>query len=221
MAVLLLGQEISQAFLSVIIALITVGSILFAAVRFGKSFSKWITHKSDEVVMFTTFGLVLLVAGIAQRLQISAAIGAFLTGIAISDSIARRTHRLLAPLRDLFAAIFFLFFGLQIDPASLPPVLVLAFLLGGITALTKILTGWWAAQRAQLDPLEAYRAGAALVARGEFSIVIAGLGVSAGLEPELGALSAAYVLIMAVAGPILTRVIESLVSDGKKKAQGE
>lgn len=43
----------------------------------------------------------------------------------------------------------------------------------------------------------------ALVARGEFSIVIAGLG--AGLDPRLGPLSAAYVLLLAVIGPILTR----------------
>jgi monovalent cation:H+ antiporter-2, CPA2 family len=50
------------------------------------------------------------------------------------------------------------------------------------------------------------RAGMALVARGEFSIVIAGLGV--GLEPRLGPLSAAYVLILAVVGPVLTRAVK-------------
>ena len=51
------------------------------------------------------------------------------------------------------------------------------------------------------------RAGAVLVARGEFSVVIAGLGVSAGLEPALGPLSAAYVLLLAVLGPILARLV--------------
>ena len=152
----------------------------------------------------------MLVAGIAQSLQVSAAIGAFLVGIAMSDSIAKRTHKLLGPLRDLFAAIFFLFFGLQVDPASLPPVLLLAVILGVITTLTKLFTGWWAARRADVDPAGALRAGAALVARGEFSIVIAGLGVSAGLEPQLGAISAAYVLFLAILGPILARFIEPL-----------
>ena len=128
----------------------------------------------------------------------------------MSDSIAKRTHKLLGPLRDLFAAIFFLFFGLQVDPASLPPVLLLAVILGVITTLTKLFTGWWAARRADVDPSGALRAGAALVARGEFSIVIAGLGVSAGLEPQLGAISAAYVLFLAILGPILARFIEPL-----------
>lgn len=179
-AVLLIGQGISQVVISVLVALFAVGVVLFIAVRYGKKFSVFIAHQSDEVILLTTFGLILLVAGLAQRLQVSAAIGAFLIGIALSEPIAERTHNLLAPLRDLFAAIFFLFFGLQIDPASLPPVLLLALLLGAITALTKILTGWLAARRLKANPLEAMRAGAALVARGEFSIVIAGLGVSAG-----------------------------------------
>lgn len=210
-AVLLIGQGISQALMSILFALIMVGIVLFVAVRYGRSFSSLIAHQSDEVILLTTFGLVLLVAGLAQRLQVSAAIGAFLIGIALSEPIAERTHHLLAPLRDLFAAIFFLFFGLQIDPAALPPVLWLAVCLGLITALTKLLTGWWAARRAKLNPLEAMRAGAALVARGEFSIVIAGLGVSATLEPQLGALSAAYVLFLAILGPILARVIEPLI----------
>jgi CPA2 family monovalent cation:H+ antiporter-2 len=210
-AVLLIGQGISQVVISVLVALFAVGVVLFIAVRYGKKFSVFIAHQSDEVILLTTFGLILLVAGLAQRLQVSAAIGAFLIGIALSEPIAERTHNLLAPLRDLFAAIFFLFFGLQIDPASLPPVLLLALLLGAITALTKILTGWLAARRLKANPLEAMRAGAALVARGEFSIVIAGLGVSAGVESQMGALSAAYVLLLAILGPILTRLIEPLV----------
>jgi K+:H+ antiporter subunit KhtU len=210
-AVLLIGQGIAHALISVFVALITVGLVLFIAVRYGKKFSSFITHQADEVILLTTFGLILLIAGLAQRLQVSAAIGAFLIGIALSEPIAERAHNLLAPLRDLFAAIFFLFFGLQIDPASLPPVLLLAILLGVITALTKVLTGWWAARRTKANPLEAMRAGMALIARGEFSIVIAGLGVSAGLEPQLGALSAAYVLLLAISGPILTRAIEPLM----------
>jgi len=209
-AVLLIGQGISQAILSVSIALATVGTVLFIAVKYGKKFSKLIAHQSDEVILLTTFGSMLFVAGVAQRLQVSAAIGAFLTGIAISGSIAKRTHKLLGPSRDLFAAIFFLFFGLQIDPASLPPVLLLAVFLGLVTTLTKILTGWWAARRAKVDSLAAFRAGAALVARGEFSIVIAGLGVSANLETQLGALSAAYVLFLAILGPILARFVEPI-----------
>ena len=113
---------------------------------------------------------------------------------------------MISPLRDLFAATFFFFFGLQIDPATLPPVILLAVALGLVTAFTKILTGWWAARRAGIDRAGQLRAGSALVARGEFSIVIAGLGVSAGLDPQLGSLATAYVLFLVVLGPILSRI---------------
>ncbi len=127
-------------------------------------------------------------------------------GIAVSGPIAEQSHRLLAPLRDLFAAMFFFFFGLEIDPATLPPVLPLAIGLGIVTAATKVLTGYWAARRASADPRARWRAGIALVSRGEFSIVIAGLG--AGVEPRLGSIAAAYVLFMAILGPLLARVVK-------------
>ncbi len=210
-AVLLLGQGVVTALVSIAVALVTVGVVLFVAMRYGRVISRVFAHESDEVILLTTFGAVLLVAGLAQQLQVSAAVGAFLVGIALSEPIVEQVHRVLAPLRDLFAAIFFFFFGLQIDPATLPPVLALAVGLGLITTLTKLLTGWWATGWCGIDVAGRLRAGAALVARGEFSIVIAGLGVSAGLEPQLGPLSAAYVLFLAVLGPVMVRAIEPLL----------
>ena len=197
------GRPIALA-LSIGVAVATVLVAILVAVKYGQSLSRWIAHESDEIILLTTFGAVLLVAGIATRLQMSAAIGAFLVGIAVSGPLAERSHRLLAPLRDLFAATFFFFFGLEINPASLPPVLKLAIGLGIVTTLTKVLTGYWGARRAGVDKRGRLRAGFALVARGEFSIVIAGLGVS--VEPRLGPLSAAYVLFLAVLGPLLARI---------------
>ncbi len=207
-SVLLIGQGIASGLASILVALLTVGIVLFVALNFGQRISHILAHESDEIILLTTFGLVLLVAGVAQRLQVSAAVGAFLVGIALSGPIVEQTHRVLNPLRDLFAAVFFLFFGLEIDPTSLPAVLGLGVALGLVTTLSKLATGWWAARRAGVDVPGRLRAGAALVARGEFSIVIAGMGVSAGLEPQLGSLSAAYVLFLAILGPILARIIE-------------
>jgi len=202
-AVLLAGGGPAKVALSVSLALAAVLLVLVLAVRYGAPLSRVVAHQSDEIVLLTIFGAVLLVAGAAQHVQVSAAIGAFLVGIAVSGPMAEQTHRLLAPLRDLFAATFFFFFGLQIDPATLPPALTSAVVLGAVTAGTKILTGFWGARQAGVDRRGRLRAGMALVARGEFSIVIAGLGAS--LEPQLGPLSAAYVLLVAVLGPILAR----------------
>jgi monovalent cation:H+ antiporter-2, CPA2 family len=203
-AVLLSGGGAEKIALSVAIAIAVVAVVLLAALQYGGYLSRLVSHQSDEIILLTIFGGVLLVAGVAQRFQVSSAIGAFLFGIALSGTVAEQSHRLLSPLRDLFAAMFFFFFGLEIDPASLVPALPFAGALAFVTTLTKIVTGYWAAYRAGIDRSGRLRAGTELVAHGEFSIVIAGLGVA--MEPRLGPISAAYVLIMAMLGPLLARL---------------
>jgi len=76
--------------------------------------------------------------------------------------------------------------------------------ISSVTTFAKILTGYWAGYRLSSDQRAGLRAGTELVAHGEFSIVILGLG--AAIETRLGSLSAAYVLIMAMAGPVLARI---------------
>jgi CPA2 family monovalent cation:H+ antiporter-2 len=206
--VLLAGQNLAMASISILIALVAVFVLLYAAIHYGEILGHLIDHVSDEVVLFSILGLILLVAGVAQLLHISAPVGAFLVGVALKGPIADRTRKILSPLRDLFAAIFFLFFGLQIDPAILPPVLLPAMGLGLVTTLTKLLSGWWSAHRAGADEVGCLRAGSILATRGEFSILIAGLGMAAGIEPQLGAFSAAYVLFLSILGPILAQVVK-------------
>jgi CPA2 family monovalent cation:H+ antiporter-2 len=203
-AVLVAGGATQRIAVAVSVAVATVAIVLFAAVRFGNRFSRFIRHESDEIILLTTFGTVLLVAGIAERFQVSSAIGAFLVGIAVSGPLAEQSHRLLAPLRDLFAALFFFFFGLQIDPRSLKSMLWLAIVLGLITAGTKVLTGYLAVAISPVGREGRFRAGSVLISRGEFSIVIATLG--AGVDPKLGSLAAAYVLFLEILGPICARL---------------
>ncbi|AHH19704.1 sodium/hydrogen exchanger family protein [Nocardia nova SH22a] len=194
------------------IALAAVTVVLVIALRFGKYVSMIVDSSDREIFLLKLLGAALLVAGLASALQVSAAVGAFLLGIAISDSTAHNATKLLEPLRDLFAALFFVLFGLSTDPASIPPVLGWAVLLAVLTATTKIATGWWAAGRAGASIQGRARAGSALVARGEFSIVIAGLAVAAGATPpEFTALATTYVLLMAVIGPIAARVVEPVL----------
>jgi CPA2 family monovalent cation:H+ antiporter-2 len=118
------------------------------AVRYGRHISRFVSSDDPEKLLLVVLGLTLLVAGLAQQLQVSAAVGAFLVGIALSGEAAEGAHNLLSPLRDLFAAVFFVFFGLHTDPASIPPVLLPALALAVVTAGTKIATGYWAARRA-------------------------------------------------------------------------
>jgi len=211
-SVLLIGGALLTGIISLVAAIGAVTAVLIIAIRYGEQLSRYINSNSDEVVLLTVLGLILIVAGVAQGLQVSAAVGAFLVGIGLSGQVADRTRTLLSPLRDLFAATFFLFFSLQINPADIPPVLLLAIALGIVSALTKIYTGWWAAGRIGVSTRGRFRAGALLTSRGEFSIVIANIGAMAGVNPQLLTLTATYVLLMAVVGPLLARVIDPLVA---------
>lgn len=202
--VVISGGGLVKVAVSVGIALAAVAIALAAALRYSERISRFTHHQSEEILVLTVFGAVLLISGAAQHFRVSAGIGAFLVGIALSGPAAEQSHRLLGPLRDLFAATFFFFFGLEIDPAGLVPILPLAVGLGVITAGTKVVTGYWAARRAGLPKQARLRVGFGLIPRGEFSIVIAGLGVAT--EPRLGPLSAAYVLLLALAGPLLARL---------------
>lgn len=205
----LAGLGLAGGSLTLVIALGTVGIVLFVALRHGRLISRAVSSDNPEMLLLVVLGLTLLVAGIAQKLQVSAAVGAFLVGIAISGEVAENIRHLLTPLRDLFAAVFFVFFGLSTDPAGIPTVLVPALVLAVITTASKVYTGWYAAGRAGIGPKGRLRAGGALVARGEFSIVIAGL--AAGVETQIAPIATAYVLLMVILGPLTARWTEPLV----------
>ncbi|HUF84081.1 MAG TPA: cation:proton antiporter [Acidimicrobiia bacterium] len=211
LAVVLAGGGVASGFVSVTVALVTVMIVLVLALRHGTLISRVLSTRSDELLLLSVVGLTLVVAGVAQRLQVSAAVGAFLVGVAMSGSVSERVSRLVGPLRDLFAATFFFFFALQVDPGRLPGALAVAGTLAVATAATKVVTGWSAAAWLGVGRRGRARAGAALVARGEFSIVIAGLGAAAGVRSEVDAVAAAYVLLLAIAGPILMRYADVAV----------
>lgn len=204
---LVAGRGVSETATTVAVALAAAGMFLVAALRFGGRLSGLLDRGSNEALLLAVFGLTLLVGGLAQELQVSAAIGAFLVGLALSGAAQSRAAALVGPLRDLFAAVFFLFFSFQIDPRALLGALVPGAALAAVAAAGKLLTGWVAAGRTGAGRAGRLRAGGALIARGEFSIVIASLGAGLADGAALGALAAAFVLVTAVVGPLVARVL--------------
>ena len=208
---LLAGVSFWGGALSIGIALVAVTAALVIALRYGRVLGKLVFSDNSEVLLLIVFGLALLVGGLALQAQVSEAVGAFLVGIALSGRVAESAEEVLTPLKDFFAAVFFVFFGLRIHAEDIPGVLLPALALAVVTALTKIISTGWAAKRAGVARPGQIRAGTVVVSRGEFNIVIAGLATSAALDaPTLGALSATYVLIMAVFGPLIARAGDPL-----------
>jgi CPA2 family monovalent cation:H+ antiporter-2 len=215
----LAASGLARGAMSVGIALAVLAVVLFVALRYGHQVTQVVAaDSSGEVLLLRILGLALLVAGAAEGVHVSAAVGAFLLGIALSGEPAELARPLLEPLRDLFAAVFFVFFGLSIDPSELPRVLLPALGLVLVGIATKIVTGWIAARRAGVGPAGRLRAGATLVPRGEFSIVIAGLAGST-VDPLLGPVAAAYVLCLAVVGPLMPRVVEPFAKRAARRAR--
>jgi CPA2 family monovalent cation:H+ antiporter-2 len=202
---LAIGRSFGATAATIAVALTTVAVILVLALRLGDRLSELLHRGDDEPLLLAVFGLTLVVGGLAQRLEVSAAIGAFLVGLALSGPVQHRASTLIAPLRDLFAAVFFVFFSFQIDPADLVDTIVPAVLLAIVAICTKVGTGWLAAKRAGIGRAGRWRAGATLAARGEFSIVVASLGATLADGDQLGAVAAGFVLLTALVGPIAAR----------------
>lgn len=206
LSALVIGASIAEGAIALAIAVAAVLVILYIALRHGRIVSSLFSARDKESLLLGVLGLTMLVAGLAAQVNVSSAVGAFLVGIALSGKVAHSAVELLTPLRDLFAAIFFVFFGLSTDPADIVPVLLPAALLALITIVTKTLTGYIAASRAGIGIPGRWRTGLVLTPRGEFSIVIASLAVANGVDGQLASLATAYVLITVVSGPLLARI---------------
>lgn len=203
LAVLVAGGAWWEALLWMGVAVMALCAAFGASYRWGHHVGRLISHPDDEQLLLRILGLTLIVAALAEHLHASAAVGAFLVGLTLTGPTAERARTVLIPLRDLFGAVFFVAIGLSVAPADLVPMLPAAVALAVVTALTKIITGAYAARRDRVARPGQLRAGAALIARGEFSLVIIGL---AGTTVEsIGAVATPYVFVLASLGPLLAR----------------
>ncbi len=207
--VLLFGAMPWEATLAATVAVSLVIGTIWIGYHYSEQISARMFRLRGEVLLLGLVGLALLFAGVGEQLEVSAAVGAFLAGMLLSGeaSHGRTATALLEPLRDLFAAAFFVLFGLQLDSSGLDDVIWPVLALVVITSLTKLGTGAVVARRSGADRRAGLRAGATLMARGEFSIVIAELARRAGQDPQLAAAAGLYVAILAVLGPITVRLV--------------
>ncbi|MDX1883643.1 cation:proton antiporter [Mycolicibacterium sp. 120270] len=203
LAVWAAGGSPVEAVLGSALAIAALSAAFAISYRWGHHLGHLIAHPDNEQVLLRVLGLTLTMAALAEFIHASAAVGAFLVGLTLTGETAERARKLLSPLRDLFAAVFFVAIGFSVNPGELIEMLPAALLLAFVTAATKVWTGQFAARRDGVGRRGQWRAGTALIARGEFSLVIIGL---AGLSSDaVGAVAMPYVLILAILGPLATR----------------
>lgn len=157
---------------------------------------------SDDLFLLLTGGVVMLLSWGALAAGLSEAIGAFLAGLLLAETEHKeRAERLFGPLQGLFAAVFFLGFGLSLDPSTFAAVWPYALILTVLGIALKVLTGMWIGRRHGLPRRNGLALGLTLVPRGEFSILLAGIAVTAGLQ-AVGATIALLVLALSLAGTV-------------------
>jgi CPA2 family monovalent cation:H+ antiporter-2 len=178
---------------------------LAAVARFGaRQVGRLVDAADDELLTVCFIGLAILGAGVAEELGVSAAIGAFMIGLILAESAAsERISELVLPLRDAFAALFFFAFGLTIDPGDAGTVAVPVALAVLLTLVLNVAAGVLAARMNGFGRHQAAAIGLTILGRGEFSLILATLAAAAGLDERIGPFVALYVLVLAVAGPLL------------------
>ncbi|GAA2079070.1 cation:proton antiporter [Pseudolysinimonas kribbensis] len=178
---------------------------MFVLARWGGRFvSRLIGTRDDELFTIVFFGLAVAFGGIGELLGVSDAIGAFLIGLVLGATRFRaRIEQLSLPLRDVFAAFFFLEFGLALEPSQFGSVLVPVILAVVLTLVLNTAGGQLIAVLNKLTPAEGLNVSAMLQNRGEFALILATLAAGAGLDSRLTPFAGLYVLIMAIVGPIL------------------
>jgi len=203
-----LGVGVFSGLLTVSLALAITGLVILVSFRGSSKFQKFLDPNEPGGLLLTVFGAALLAAGLADLIGFSGVVAAFLIGLLLTGEVAEAARSRLAPIRDIFAAIFFLFFGITTNPANLPAVLPLAAVITVIGVAGKYAVGWWVT-RDLTDKQSAWRVTGFLTARGEFSMVIAALAAPVVLNVKLQALTLAYVILTALIASILLRLTRS------------
>ncbi|RFA07296.1 cation/H(+) antiporter [Subtercola boreus] len=186
--------------------------VMFTVARFG---GKWVSRlfrtKDDELFTVLFFGLAIGFGGIGELLGVTDAIGAFLIGLVLGATRYRnKIEHIAIPLRDVFGAFFFLNFGLGLNPAQFPEVIWPVLGAVVMTMVLNIVAGQLVARLNGLGVQAGINTTVILQNRGEFALILATLALAAGLDDRLQAFAGLYVLVMAVAGPILAANSEKI-----------
>jgi CPA2 family monovalent cation:H+ antiporter-2 len=192
-------------------------AIAFVAVALAVS--KWLSGAIDrlldwlprEIFLLAVFAFLIGAAALAKEVGLSEAIGALMAGVVLSDtSVRTEIEERFFSFRDVFAALFFFVFGLSIDVGKIGSVAWILVAAVAVALGGKLSAGYLGGLVGGLSRRQSFNAGAALVAHGEFTVIIAQLAsgndqISSSTQAKLVAFAGLYVLITATLGVALMK----------------
>ena len=181
--------------------------------------SRWLVRPIDrllaalprEFFLLVTFALVIAMAALADALGLSEAIGALMAGVILAEtSIRADIEERFFSFRDLFAALFFFVFGLAIDLGAATDIVWLIVAALVVSVVGKLIAGFAAGRVGGFTARQGLNVGTALVAHGEFTIILAQLAagnasVSDRHAADIAAFAGLYVLATATIGVVLMK----------------
>lgn len=192
-------------------ALVFVGASLAASRWLGSWIGRFLSRLELEVFLLVVFGFLIGMSALAKELDMSEAIGALMAGVILSDSgVREQVEQRFFAFRDVFAALFFFAFALTIDVSRVADVGWIVALAAVVTVIGKVGTGVVAARLGGLSSRKGLNAGTALVAHGEFTIILAQLAagnaaLTLAQRDDIAAFAGLYVLITATIGVMLMK----------------
>jgi len=197
-------------------------AIAFVAVALAVS--KWLGGLIDrllewlprEFFLLAVFSFLMGAAALAKEIGLSEAIGALMAGIVLSEtSVRAEIEERFFSFRDVFAALFFFVFGLSIDVGRIGSVAWILLVAVALGLVGKVVGGYVSGLVGGLTRRQSFNAGVALVAHGEFTIILAQLAsgnpqISPSTQGKLVAFAGLYVLITATLGVSLMKESKAL-----------
>jgi CPA2 family monovalent cation:H+ antiporter-2 len=185
---------------------------LVALARWGARLVRPVISPNDaELRIILVIGFGVFVAGFAETAGASEAVGALLAGMVVAGTgIGPEVERLIVPLRDTFAAIFFFWFGLTIAPSDMRSIAGPVAIAVVVTLIFNVIAGIVAARIYGYGRAAATNTALMLVSRGEFELILASLAVAAGLDRRVAPFAALYVLVLSILSPLLSAKSYSL-----------
>jgi CPA2 family monovalent cation:H+ antiporter-2 len=188
-----------------------VGASLAVSRWLGSWLGRLLGRLELEFFLLAVFGFVIAMSAVAKELDMSEAIGALMAGVVLSDSgVREEIEQRFFAVRDVFAALFFFAFALTIELDRVGDVGWIVLLALTATLFGKVLTGVVSGRLGGFSVRQGVNAGAALVAHGEFTIILAQLAagnaaLAAAHRDDIVAFAGIYVLASATVGVVLMK----------------
>jgi CPA2 family monovalent cation:H+ antiporter-2 len=205
------GEGVSPTLVAVAKALGFITAALVASRFLPRLIDAILDWLPTEFFLLATFALLVGMSAAADALGLSEAIGALMAGVILAEtSVRREIEERFLSFRDIFAALFFFVFGLTIDVGAVGEIGWLLAFAVVLSLAAKVAAGFGAGLVGGFNRRQSFNVGAALVAHGEFTIILAQIASGNAAIPvadreDLAAFAGLYVLATATLGVILMK----------------